>query len=107
MNLWLILVPTEKPACIHGKNRFFSTKWHRQWDQKVLQIANGLTILHPSKGYWFNAKGHLFRERMIPVLVNCTKKQIEKIMDLTANYYKQEAVMVIPLPTKAIIKDYK
>ena len=85
--LWEILVPTimdEKPV---------RTRYHKNWDDKVRKISGGLTILKPAKGQWVSPSGKLFDERMIPVRIACTEKQIEKIMDITLQHYRQEEVM--------------
>jgi hypothetical protein len=89
---WLILVPTEKPAHFVGKHRFFRTRYHKLWDAKVLAISNGLTIWQPTKGYWVSSVGELFKEGMIPVEINCNRAQIERIIDITAKHYGQQAI---------------
>lgn len=98
--LWEILVPTimdDKPI---------RTRFHRVWDKKVREVAGGLTVLRPAKGYWVNPKGELFEERMIPVRIKCSEKQIEHIADLTAQYYKQEAIMYTLVSERCVIKHY-
>ncbi len=77
------------------------------WDQKVRQIANGLTILAPAKGQWVSQTGELFAERMIPVRIACTKDQIELISDMTAAYYDQLAIMYYLVSEVVVIKHYK
>lgn len=89
---WMILVPTEKPAHFIGKKRFFSTRYHQQWDAKVMAISGGITILGKGKGYWLSPRGQLFREDMIQVEVSCTREQIQQIIDITARHYGQEAI---------------
>ena len=91
--LFEILVPTEKPSIIKGKNRYFTTRYHRGWDQRVLAIAGGLTVLHPGTGLWMNRSGKLYRERMIPVRIMCEPHQMIEIVKMTGDYYKQEAIM--------------
>jgi hypothetical protein len=98
--LWEILVPTmmgDKPV---------RTRYHRVWDGKVREIAHGLTILRPAKGHWISPGGELFVERMIPVRIMCTEEEIDKIADITAKYYAQEAVMYYEVSDKVIIKHY-
>jgi hypothetical protein len=91
-----IWVPCEKPPHWPGKKRYFSTKYHRQWDSKVVALAGGISIMHPAKGSWvFQDK--LFSERMIPVRVSCTDEQFVKIRDLTGKYYGQLAIFCIKL----------
>lgn len=105
--LWEILIPTSKPASFPGKKRWFSKKYHQQWDAKVIAISSGMTILHPTKGQWVSPNGITFKERMIPVRIACTKEQIERIVDLTAAFYRQEAVMAYKISDDVIIKHYK
>ncbi len=99
--LWEILVPT-----VRNDGRAIRTRFHRVWDEKVREIAGGLTILTPAKGQWVNTKGNLFHERMIPVRIACTKEQILAIMDMTAAYYEQEAIFAAKVSDEVIIKEY-
>lgn len=96
--LWEILVPV---ADNNGKK--FKKKYHWQWDKKVVAIADGLTILNPHKGRWVSSTGELFREEMIPVRIACTKKQLDKIVALTAEHYSQLAVMAYKISDEVII----
>lgn len=106
--LYEILVPTEKPDCIPGKNRYFTKKYHQEWDKKVIAISNGLTVLQPTKsGSWVAPNGKLFREKMIPVRVACTKDEIVKIMDVAAKHYKQKAIMAYKLSEEVLIRNYE
>jgi len=90
--LWEILVPKYS-----NKGKEFPLKHHHAWDEKVRQIAGGVTILKTAKGQWTSTKGRLFAEKMIPVRVYCTEKEIEKIIQLTLEHYSQEAVMAYEL----------
>lgn len=101
MFLWEILVPT----VIDGKP--VRTRYHKVWDKKVKAVTGGLTVLHPAKGYWISPKGTVFEERMIPVRIACTEKEIEQISDMTAKYYKQEAIMYYRVSDYIRIKHYK
>lgn len=98
LQLWEILIPTN----IDGKP--VRTRYHRVWDEKVRAIAGGLTILKPAKGQWVH-KGSLFEERMIPVRIACSQKQIEQIIDMTIKYYRQLAVMAYRISDKVIIRE--
>tara|TARA_Y100000034_G_C6896119_1_gene413180 strand:+ start:1905 stop:2099 length:195 start_codon:yes stop_codon:yes gene_type:complete len=60
-----------------------------------------------TKGEWISPDGVLFRERMIPVRICCTEEQIEKIADMTAKYYEQEAIMYYTVSNYVVIKNYK
>jgi hypothetical protein len=103
VELWEILVPTEKRR---QPGRYYTTRYHRIWDQKVRAIAGGLTILAPGKGQWLSPAGEAFAERMIPVRIACTRWQIEKIADITAAYYDQLAVMFYRISDQVVIKQY-
>jgi hypothetical protein len=100
MSLWQILVPTT----IDGKP--IRTRYHRVWDKKVREICGGLTVFLPVKGQWINPKGNLFVERMIPIWIMCTLEQIEKISDITAKYYVQEAVMFAKITDEVFVRHY-
>lgn len=98
--LWEIMVPT-----MFNDGTPIRTRYHRVWDKKVYEITGGLTIHMPSKGKWVNKEdGELFQERMIPVRIACTREQIEKIIDITIDYYKQIAVMAYKISEEVIIK---
>lgn len=99
MELWEILVPTER-----GNGRFYTIRYHKIWDGKVRAISGGLTILHPVKGNWISGAGELFVERMIPVRIACSREQIQKIMDITLNYYNQLAVLAYKVSDECLIK---
>jgi hypothetical protein len=97
--LWEIFVPT-----IFNSGKPIKTRYHRVWDQKVYAITGGLTIMTPTKGKWVNPSGTLFAERMIPVRISCTREEIEKIIDMTMEYYDQEAIMAYMISQDVIIK---
>jgi hypothetical protein len=99
--LWEILVPTQWNG---GKP--IRTRHHKEWDKRVRSISNGLTILHPAKGHWISPEGILHEERMIPVRIWCTKDEINKIMDMTAEHYKQDAVMAYCVASDVLLKSY-
>jgi hypothetical protein len=99
--LWEILVPT----VMNGKP--IRLRFHRIWDDKVRAIAKGLTILTPAVGQWVSPTGELFVERMIPVRIACSEAQIDAIANLTAGYYKQEAVMYYRISDFVVIKHYE
>lgn len=100
--LWEVLVPT-----VSNEGKPFRTRYHRVWDKKVYAITGGLTILTPAKGKWVCPEGSLFEERMIPVRIACTRKQIEEIVDMTIVYYSQKAVMAYRISEEVIIKHAK
>lgn len=99
--LWEILVPT-----IRNDGRPIHTRFHRGWDAKVLAITGGLTTHSPAKVQWLSGEGKLLAERMIPVRIACTEEQINRISDLTAAYYGQEAVMFYRVTDKVVVRNY-
>jgi len=96
--LWEILVPT-----VRNDGKPFRTRYHRVWDKKVEAISGGLTVRPPGKGYWLH-EGQSVRERMIPVRIMCTREQIERIVDITLEYYDQVAVMAYRVSDEIILK---
>lgn len=100
MKLWEILVPTMRD----GKP--VRTRSHREWDARIRRISGGLTIFKPVKGEWLSPDGTLFSERMIPVRIMCSETEIEEIADLTASFYRQEAVMYYLISERSYIKHY-
>lgn len=103
--LWEILVPTMM-INIHAKLVPVRTRHHRVWDSHVRKISGGLTILTPAKGQWISSSGALFSERMIPVRIMCTEKEINLISDLVAKHYNQEAVMYYKVSDNVVIRTY-
>ncbi len=100
--IWEILVPTERRL---RPGRYYTTRYHRVWDAKVRVITGGLTVMAPARGQWIHpATGELFRERMIPVRVMATRKEIEKVVDLTLEYYDQLAVLCYKISNEVILK---
>lgn len=97
--LWEILVPT-----IFNDGKPIRTRYHRVWDTKVREISGGLTILTPAKGQWISKDGELYKERMIPVRILCTREEIEKIVDLTMVYYDQKAILAYKISDEYILK---
>lgn len=101
-SMWEILVPTVRPNC--DGTRFFKTRYHRTWDQKVRDITGGLTIMSPIRGQWVSPNGTLFVERMIPVRIVATREEINRVIDLTLDMYEQEAVLCYKISDEVIIK---
>ena len=84
--LWEILVPHHDNAGVS-----FKVPYHREWDAKVREITGGLTIFKPSKGQWVSGD-RVYFDKMIPVRIYCTEKEIDEIIKITLNHYDQEAV---------------
>ena len=102
--MWEILVPTEKRL---EPGKFYKTKYHKVWDEKVRSISGGLTIMTPAKGQWVSPCGTLFVERMIPVRIIATREQIEDIIDMTMEYYDQLAILCYKVSDEVILKHRK
>jgi len=85
--LWEILVPSYS-----NEGEEYSLGYHNIWDDKVREITNGLTILETAKGQWLSLENELFVEKMIPVRIHCTEEDIDKIIQITMDYYKQKAI---------------
>jgi hypothetical protein len=62
--------------------------------------------MQPAKGQWVSPDDELFVERMIPVRIACTRKEIDTIADITAAFYGQEAVMYYCISSEVCIKHY-
>lgn len=101
MFLYEILVP-----CVRNNGRPIRTRCHKVWDAKVREITGGLTILTPAKGQWVSPDGLLFAERMIPVRIMCNPDQIHQIVEMTAKFYEQEAVMYYMLSNDVCIRRF-
>lgn len=96
--LWKILVPT-----IRNDGRPIRTRFHKVWDKKVRELTNGLTINPPTTaGYWVNPEGKLYRERMIPVEIFCSEKEIGDIAEMSKKYYEQEKMFVCKISDKVM-----
>ena len=100
--LWEILVPTVRPNT--NGTKFFTLKFHKKWDAKVHEISGGLTVMTPTKGQWVSPSGVLFVERMIPVRIIASDNEIHKIIDMTLEYYEQDAVMCYKISDEVILK---
>jgi len=100
--MWEIFVPTERRT---EPGKYYTTRFHRVWDGKVRAITGGLTVMAPARGQWINPMtGDLFQERMIPVRIMATRDEIEKIVDLTMEYYNQLAVLCYKISDEVILK---
>ena len=95
--MYTILVP-----CQYNGGKPVRTRHHREWDKVVIRLAGGMTLLKPSKGSWLSKEGILFEERMIPVNVMCTPKQIERIMKFTMKHYRQLAVLAYEISSNVL-----
>ena len=90
---------------VRNDGRPFHLRYHRVWDEKVRAITGGLTVLAVAKGQWIDpTTGELYKERMIPVQIACTRDQIEEIIDMTLQYYDQLQVMAYRVSEEVIIR---
>ena len=97
--LWEILVPT-----IDRTQTEYVKGYHKKWDAKVRAITGGLTIRPVEKGQWVHPSSkNLIAERMIPVKIACTRRQIEEICLMTAKYYDQEIVMAYRISEEVLM----
>ena len=101
VSLWELLVP-----CVMGdNNKPCRLKHHEQFDQYVRKISKGLTILKPVKGQWIDeSTENLFKERMIPVRIKCSLRQLHKIMDFAKKHYRQIAIFAYKISDEVIIR---
>jgi hypothetical protein len=98
--LWQILVP-----CNWNNQKPIRTRHHKEWDKQIRKITGGLTIFPPVKGQWIDKNdGNLYIDRVIPVNIIATEKQMDKISNITLKHYNQLAVMYFKLSDHAIIK---
>lgn len=86
--MWEIFVPT----VFEDTKKPVRTKHHKQWDAYVRKATDGLTILKPAKGQWVS-EGKLYEDRVIPVRIACTPKDIYDIAKFTKTHYRQLLVM--------------
>jgi hypothetical protein len=100
--LWEILVPTKR-----NDGRPFRTRFHRVWDKKVREISGGLTLMAVVKGQWVQGEVLFHNERMIPVRIIATQEEFEKIIDITIDYYEQEAVLGYRVADLVILREKK
>jgi hypothetical protein len=101
-SLWEILIPANS-----NKGKEFSLEHHQKWDEKARAISGGLTILKTGKGEWTSPSGKIFYDKMIPVRVYCTEKEIDSIIDFTIKHYNQEAVMAYEISRNVKIVERK
>lgn len=96
--LWEIIVP----CMMRGKP--VRTRHHRVRDEYVYRFSGGVTILRPAVGKWVTPREDLCEERVVPVRIACTRKDIERIADFTLKHYDQEAVMYYRISSDVVIR---
>jgi len=95
--MWEILVP-----CQYNCGKPVRTRHHQEWDKYVRKVTGGLTIFKPVKGQWVH-EGQTYAERMIPVRVACSEKDIRKIAKFSLTHYRQLAMFVSLVSDKVLI----
>jgi len=96
--MWEIFVPAS------GNEQPFSYDHHKKWDAYVKSLAGGLTIMKTAKGEWIDdSQEKLYRDKVIPVRVKCSKKIIKKIIKFTITHYNQEAVLAYKVSDKVML----
>ena len=100
-NLWEILVPAN-----WNTGEEITIYYHQEWDQKVREIAKGLTLMKAVKGQWIDPESEdVYHDVMIPVRVYCTKKEMNKIIRMTLeHYHDQKAIMAYKISNECIVK---
>ena len=99
--LWEILVPTT----MNNPSNPVRVGHHREWDKRIRKISGGLTILEPARGQWIDTETMtLYEERVIPVRIACSEEEINQIIDITLQHYRQEAVMAYKVSDRVIIR---
>lgn len=97
--LYEILVPTQ----FQDTRKLVSLKHHREWDDLVLSVAGGMTIIRAAAiGRWISLE-KLYEDRVIPIRIACTQNQIEFIARFTKEHYRQLAVMYYKISDDVII----
>jgi len=86
--LWEILVPRADNS---GKR--FATRKHNVWDARVRAVAGGLTKMPVVSGQWVGDDGKVYAEKMMPVRIIASGREIRDLADFTAEHYSQLAVM--------------
>lgn len=97
--LYEILVP----ASSNSQARF-TYAHHKKWDAFVMSVAKGVTIMKVGKGSWVSPDGSLYKDRVIPCRIACTREEIDIIIDFTLKHYDQLAVMAYCISEEVIIK---
>jgi hypothetical protein len=97
--MWEILVPAS------NKIQEFTYEHHKAWDEFVIGISGGITIMKTVKGEWVSPNNVRFKDRMIPVRIKCSGDDIDKIIDFTIKHYEQEAVLAYKISEEVILRN--
>lgn len=96
--MWEILVPT-----MFNDGKPITTRYHRVWDKKVRALTGGLTICPVATGQWVSDADQLFKERMIPVRILTDQETMEKVVELSLDYYEQIKVFYYKVSSHVVI----
>ncbi len=88
LHLYEILVPG-----YDNDGHYIPVSKHQEWDEKVITIAGGLTLQPPLKGGWKDLDNKTVRERMIPVRIACSARQMDRIAYMTKDFYQQASIL--------------
>lgn len=99
LELWNIFVPVSANS---GKR--FSTRFHQEWDNKIIAHTGGLTFFPVVNGVYCRNEGGLQREDLIQVQVACEKRIIPTLIKLTKEHYRQQSVMAYRVSDRVIIQ---
>jgi|DEB0MinimDraft_6_1074348.scaffolds.fasta_scaffold38484_3 hypothetical protein len=99
--LFEILVPT-----VRNDGRPIRTRFHKVWDEKVKAITRGLTVMPVARGQWVSPEDEEFTERMIPVRIMATDDEMDKIVNMSAKYYEQLAIMFYVISEEVQIRAF-
>ncbi len=96
--MWEIFVPAS------SNDQEFTYDHHKKWDDYVKSLAGGLTIMKTAKGEWIDSStDKVYKDRIIPVRIKCSKKNIKKIIEFTITHYNQEAVLAYKVSDKVYL----
>jgi len=95
--MWEIFVPAS------NNDMEFSYEHHKMFDEFVKQKAGGITILRGAKGEWISPEGDLYKDRIIPCRICCTRDDMDCIMRFALNHYNQKAIMAYKLSDQVLI----
>jgi len=82
----------------------YTVLYHNKWDDKVREIAGGLTIMRSARGVWTDEVGKTYQETMIPVRIMCKPSEMDRIIDMTLEYYDQKAVIAYVVSIEVVLK---
>ena len=100
--LWEIFVPYHK-----NNGEKYNIRHHRIWDNKVMDITQGMTIMKLAKGKWMTQSGKKYRDTVIPVRIACERKHIIRIMEITRINIRHRLIDFVLLINLFIIKNMK